>query len=175
MIERPCTPDEVAAAEAALGFAFPPSYRRFCLTYGPGLIGGHFAVATPMPDSDHPLAITVTNPRADQRFRHDMAWHAEEGFVFGVDVYEGVDPAILGRARFFGMSYNGERLFWDVRPGSDEYGIYVLGYDGSTVRPGGATLDTLIRDSQTDRIKAIFGPGYAPLPRTFARFTPRPE
>lgn len=161
--------DDIARAEAALGFPLPPSFEAFTRECGAGRIGGQVRVATPVPVEAadlvtrahliaHAVATAIDSLNADPLSRDEPHRFTVEGDA---------DAALMERACFFGETQGGAFLFWDVVPGAGEYEVWVLGADLERIHYGGADLLAFARGLQGREIPHILGEGANPLPSTF--------
>lgn len=161
--------DDLARAEAALGFPLPPSYRAFAQECGAGRIGGQVRIATPVPVEaadlvtrahliSHSVAVAIEALAANPLTR-------DEPFRFTVE--GDADAALMERACFFGTTESGAFLFWDVVPGAREYEVWALGADLETIHHGGADLLAFVENLLGAEILHILGPGADPLPASF--------
>ncbi len=167
--------DDIARAEAELGFRMPPSFRSFAETFGAGSIGGHLRLFTPLPI-----------PEADLVARAHLISHAIATAIDGLAQTAGADDephrftvegdadaALMERACFFGQTEAGAFVFFDVVPEAEtvatrgEYEIWVLGPDLETVHYGGPDLVAFVRGLTGDESGHILGAGVEPLPAVF--------
>ncbi|GJE25318.1 SMI1/KNR4 family protein [Methylobacterium organophilum] len=158
-------PDEIARAEAELGFALPASYRSFCRDCGAGRIGGHLRLYTPLPIEAADLVVRA------ELIAHSIATAmgelSERGAAPGFALPAEAPAGLMDRACFFGETEGGDFVFFDVTPGFEEYDIFVLAADLETVRHGGADLRAFLRGLQGLDVIDILGEEAAPLPARF--------
>lgn len=181
--------DDIARAEAALGFPLPSSYKAFARECGAGRIGGQVRIATPVPVeaadlvtrahlTAHAVAAAIDGLHADPLARDEPHRFTIEGDA---------DAALMERACFFGQTEAGAFLFWDVVSGTEalsgeaaagsppesaatsatEYEVWVLGADLENIHFGGADLLAFVKGLQGREIPHILGEGASPLPSTF--------
>ncbi len=165
--------DDIARAEAELGFRMPPSFRSFAETFGAGSIGGHLRLFTPLPI-----------PEADLVARAHLISHAIATAIDGLAQTAGADDephrftvegdadaALMERACFFGQTEAGAFVFFDVEPEAGkkngEFEIWVLAPDLETVHYGGSDLVAFVRGLTGDESGHILGVGMEPPPAVF--------
>jgi hypothetical protein len=148
------------------GLGFPPSYQEFAREFGWGCLGGLFLIYVPL--GNYPDSWLVRSPcirEALDEFYAEMA--PDDPFSLEPDGYLGLAPSLLP----FAMSENGQYLAWDIsKRGPDgELPIYVIASRMGGLRYGGANLHELVeRCLHEQAVKQVLGPGYPPLPPTFA-------
>lgn len=161
--------DDLARAEAELGFPLPPTFKAFARECGAGRLGGQVRIATPVPVQaanlttrahliSHAVATAIDGLTDNPLTRGEPHRFTIEGDA---------DAALMERACFFGETTGGAFLFWDVVPGAEEYEIWVLGPDLETIHLGGADLVEFVRGLQGLEIPHILGEGASPLPSIF--------
>ena len=161
--------DDIARAEAALGFPLPPSFKAFARECGAGRIGGQVRVATPVPVEAadlvtrahliaHAIAVAIDSLKSNPLTRDEPHRFTIEGDA---------DAALMERACFFGETEGGAFLFWDVVPDTSEYEVWVLGADLENIHYGGADLLAFVEGLQGREVPHILGEGASPLPATF--------
>jgi hypothetical protein len=148
-------------------FALPPSYRAFATRYGKGLLCGLLLVYIPL--GDHCDSLATSSDELHHVIRESIDARLMEYEP------EGSESLAL-RLVPFGVSENGHVLGWDpnVPTGAGEFAIYVIGSKHLAMYYGGANLYEFVARCCDERVRETLGPGYKPLPATFAPREVRP-
>ena len=171
-ITRTATREELTALDAEIG-GLPASYRVFAEQYGTGLTNGMILIFMPFPCAAGTFQIEGSG-LTDILNDFIADWIADGRAPGELDCLEPYDKQSVGVAArykdlvFFGKSENGESFCW-LRT-DDRYKFYALDRAFLSMRYGGDDLMTMIGDMQTDKVKAILGTGYKPLPSSFVGF-----
>jgi hypothetical protein len=110
------TPADIADCEARLGHKLPATYLEFVQKYGPGELGAFLRIAAPGSVPHYMANLAQSNQDT----------HAGQDLL--IRIYGEAD--LIRSAVFFGSTYVGDLVGWDVRAVTDadgsEYAVFVL-------------------------------------------------
>jgi hypothetical protein len=118
---EPATPDQVAAAEAAIGVRFPPGYAEFVTRFGDGAVSNWVRVYPPA---------RVAEEHPGHRGRREEYYFWDEGA--DVLTRDQVAASVL-----LADTYNGDEVIYHP---AEPQGLFVLPRDEGTIYPIGRTL-----------------------------------
>jgi len=169
VVDEITTADPAALREVRVSgrLPLPKSYQDFARQFGYGKFGSIILIYVPMEGEDSLL------------IRREILRHVfDDGLAATLWEFEpDGSPELVQRLEPFGISENGHIFAWDPmeRTAEEEFAIYAIGSKLLAVRRAADNLYDFIGRCLDDRVKAMLGPGYKPLPATFKPLKPQPD
>lgn len=167
-----CSPAVIGGENAILhnftfvnGKKFPPSYVSFVRQYGYGLSCGLFIIYIPM--GDYPDSFFVRSREIISTYQ-DVLDNKEELWF---DVAPDLEYSQLKDLIPFGVSENGDYLFWDIMSKEDEMDIYITDFRATGfIRVATDLYDFFYKVTSPDKYKEVLPFAQEMLPNTFQPF-----
>lgn len=169
---RKCSPTIIGGENAILhnftfvnGRKFPPSYVSFVRQYGYGLSCGLFIIYIPM--GDYPDSFFIRSKEIISTYQ-DVLNNKEELWF---DVAPDLEYSKLKDLIPFGVSENGDYLFWDIMSKESEMDIYITDFRATGfLRVARDLYDFFYKVTSPDRYKEVLPFAQEMLPNTFQTF-----
>ena len=147
------------------GRKFPSSYVSFVRQYGYGLSCGLFIIYTPM--GDYPDSFFIRSKEIISTYQDVL--DNKENLWF--DVAPDLEYSRLKDLIPFGVSENGDYLFWDIMSTEDEMDIYITDFRATGfLRVASDLYELFYKVTSPDRYKEVLPFAQEKLPTTFQTF-----
>ena len=147
------------------GRKFPFSYVSFVRQYGYGLSCGLFIIYIPM--GDYPDSFFIRSKEIISTYQDVL--DNKENLWF--DVAPDLEYSRLKDLIPFGVSENGDYLFWDIMSKEDEMDIYITDFRATGfLRVASDLYELFYKVTSPDRYKEVLPFAQEKLPTTFQTF-----